>query len=247
MFDTKTILIILAILLLIFMVYNIQNKSENLNSTSESTSDSTTESKYSNFVQEFISFNKDNNNNFILNETLKFKITNGINSLDGINENILINDNDNDILLIGKIHDLSNNPVYSFIYSLNDIIISVDNSGNPELNLTATTPVINHINSNPIQFNNGVLTINVDKSANPINFPSDKTINNNSKLIAYSDNKGYGFGIKLENNNKKMIAYQQDISNNLKKYYPVNYKDIVNNTFATLIQKLQEYLKNHKK
>jgi hypothetical protein len=215
----------------------ILNKTESLISVSES--------KYSNFVQDFINSNKDNNNYFILNDTLKFKITNDITSLNGTNENLLINDNDNNILLIGKINDVSNNPIYSFIYSLNDVNISVDASGNPELNAVGVTPIMQNIN-NPI-FNDGVLTIQGSDPQSNISFPSDKTENKNSKIIAYSDNKGYGFGIKLENNDKKMIAYQEEISKNLRRSYPPNYKDLVNNTFTTLIQKLQNFLQNYKK
>ena len=85
MFETKTILIFLAILLLLFIIYKISNKSENLNPVSES--------KYSNFVQDFINSRKNNLNQFVLSDDFKFNITNDITSLNGNNENNLIYDN----------------------------------------------------------------------------------------------------------------------------------------------------------
>ena len=203
------------------------------------------ESKYSNFVQDFINSRKNNLNQFVLSDDFKFNITNDITSLNGNNENNLIYDNDNNILLIGKIRDTSNNPIYSFLFSLNNISIPNDMSGNPQLNLIASTPIIQNVN-NPL-FNNGVLTIQGTASQGNVYFPADKTENKNSKLIAYSDDKGYGFGIKLENGNKKMIAYQKEISDKLKSFYPEHYKILIGNTFSILIGQLQDYLKTYKK
>jgi len=249
MFETKNIVLILVILLLILLAYKMSNKSENLISQLGS--------KYSNFLQDFIKNQTDNSGNFMItdlskNTIMKFKIMNdvillnNINLLNDNNEGTLINDNDNNMILIGKIKIADES--YSFIYSINDITITVDNSGNPSLNLVAVTPAINYINPNQIQFNDGILTIIIDNSGNSVNFPSNLTDKNQgSKLIGYTDNGKYGFGIKLQDGTKKMIASQSDISSKLQTYYPYHNDLIKTTIFTSLVNNLQEYLKNYKK
>jgi hypothetical protein len=242
MFETKNIVLILVILLLILLAYKMSTKSENLNSESNTK-----------FLQDFIKNQTDNSGNFKItdlsnNTIMNFKIMNDITSLDNINvlndnkQGILIN-NDNNMLLMGKYNNSS------FIYSINDISITSDNSGN-HLNLVAVTPTLNYINPNQIQFKDGMLTIIVDNSGNAVNFPlniNDK--NPGAKLISYSDfdKEKYGFGIKLPDGTKKLIAFQTDISKNLKKYYPENNNLIKDLISTSLINNLQDYLKNYKK
>jgi len=249
MFETKNIILILVILLLILLVYIITNKTENLNSESDTK-----------FSQEFIKNQTDNSGNFKItdlskNTIMNFKIMNDITTLNNINvlndnkQGILIN-NDNNIILMGK-YNISNN-YYIFIYSINDISITVDTSGNPSLNLVAITQTLNYIKPNQIQFDDGILTITVDNSGNSINFPSNINDKNpGAKLIAYTDtiNEKYGFGIKLQDGKSKMIASQSEISNTFK-IYPKNseHVDLIKTLiFTSLITNLQEYVKNYKK
>lgn len=245
MYEIKTIVLILVILLLILLAYKM-SKSENLNSESDT-----------NFLQDFIKYQTDSSGNFMITDLSKnilmnFKIMNDVttfNNMNILNDNygILIN-NDNNIILIGKIKIADES--YLFIHSINDISITLDNSGNSLLNLVAVTPVLNYINPNQIQFNDGILTIIIDDSGNSVNFPSNINDKNlGSKLIAYTDtnNEKYGFGIKLQDGTKKMIASQSDVSTKLKSYYPYHNNLIKTTIFTSLINNLQEYLKIYKK
>lgn len=248
MFETKNIVLILVILLLILLAYKMSTKSENLNSESDTK-----------FLQDFIKNQTDNNGNFKItdlskNTIMNFKIMNDITTLDNINvlndnkQGILIN-NDNNMILMGKYK--YEEKYYTFIYSINDISITSDNSGNPSLNLVAVTPILNYTSQNQIHFKDGMLTINVDNSGNSVNFPSNINDKNlGSKLISYSDsiNEKYGFGIKLQDGSKKIIASYNDISNNLSKYYPKPEYRLINNILlSSLHTNLEEYLKNYKK
>lgn len=247
MFETKNIVLILVILLLILLAYKMSTKSENLNSESDTK-----------FLQDFIKNQTDNSGNFKItdlskNTIMNFKIMNDITTLDNmnvLNDNygILIN-NDNNMILMGKYK--YEKIYYTFIYSLNDISITTDNSGNPSLNLVAITPVLNYTSQNQIQFKDGMLTIIVDNSGNSVNFPSNINDKNpDAKLIAYTDtiNEKYGFGIKLQDGSKKFIASHKNISDNLREYYPKPEYRLINDIlWSSLHSNLEEYLKIYKK